>query len=250
MSAALRNAARTALPEAVRTRIARGGVRALARPAMWRTLRDDDQARVVAATVLGRGSSCVDVGANLGSFLELFCQLAPEGRHIAFEPVPSLCVALHDRFPAVDVRGEALSDRDGEREFYVHRRLASRSSLRRVGFAPSEVETITVPVRTLDEALPADFVPRLIKVDVEGAELDVMRGGRRTLERHHPVVLFEHQARTARHFSGSPEALIDLLTDVGLRVFDMDGHGPYDEAALREVYDRGRRWNFFAAPSA
>lgn len=246
---ALRAAARILVPTPIRIRAAVGGIRGLARPEMWRTLRDDEQARVVAAAVLGRGSCCVDVGANAGTFLELFTELAPNGRHIAFEPVPSVCAALRGRFPDVDVRAVALSDHDGDRPFYVHRRLASRSSLRRVGFAPEELETITVPVRTLDGSLPEGFAPRLIKLDVEGAELEVLRGALGTLQRHRPVVLFEHQASTARYFDSSPEAVVELLAEAGLRVFDMDGAGPYSGAGLRAVYERGRRWNFLAAPS-
>ena len=227
----------------------RAGLRGMASPTVRRNLRDDDQARVVCAAALRPDSSCIDIGANVGTFLALFTALAPEGRHVAFEPVPALRADLARRFPGVEVRGEALSDHSGEATFHIHRELPSRSSLRDIGYGTGEAEEITVPVRTLDATLPDGFAPALIKLDVEGAELAVLRGARATLAAHRPLVLFEYQARTARHYGAEPEAVAEILGESGLRIFDMDGHGPYSSAELRQAYARGRPWNFFAAPT-
>ncbi len=247
---AVRAAARRLGAEPALELAARAGLRGMASPTVRRNLRDDDQARVVCAAALRRDSSCIDIGANVGTFLELFTALAPEGRHLAFEPVPELRADLGRRFPGVEVRAEALSDREGETTFHLHRALPSRSSLRDVGYAAGETEAITVPVRTLDALIPEGFSPALIKLDVEGAELEVLRGARATLATHRPLLLFEYQARTARHYGAEPEALAAVLAEAGLRIFDMDGHGPYSVAELRAAYARGRPWNFFTAPAA
>ncbi len=199
--------------------------------------------------MLGEASNCIDVGANEGLLLELFTRLAPGGRHIAYEPVPALASRLQRRFPQAEVRDVAVADHSGETTFVMHKRLASRSSLHPVGHAPDQTQTINVPLTTLDEDLPAGYRPHLVKIDVEGAEHLVLQGAMRTLQSSRPVVLFEHQRSTARHYASGPELMYDLLvTDLDMRIFDMDGSGPYSLRELRDAYESGSRWNFAAVP--
>ncbi len=64
----------------------------------------------------------------------------------------------------------------------------------------------------LDDALPDGLVPRLIKVDVEGAEMLVLRGAQRTIARHRPSILFEHGIGAAdRYGSGPGRGCYELL---------------------------------------
>ncbi len=55
----------------------------------------------------------------------------------------------------------------------------------------SAATPVPVTVGTLDESLAEQGRIDLIKIDVEGSELEVLRGGRRILERHRPIVYFE-----------------------------------------------------------
>jgi|tagenome__1003787_1003787.scaffolds.fasta_scaffold20977441_4 FkbM family methyltransferase len=225
-------------------RVLRGG------PTVWRNHRDDERVRLVAAAALREDSNCIDVGANEGVLLQHFAELAPRGRHIAYEPVPALAEALERRFPSVEVRRAAASDSAGETSFVVHKELASRSSMRSVGYPSDVTETLTVRTEDIDSSLPDGYVPHLLKVDVEGAEHLVLRGALRTLATHRPLVLFEHQKSTASHYGSGPEEMFDLLTgDAGMRIFDMDGSGPYTLERFGEAYETGSRWNFVAVPS-
>lgn len=227
-----------------------GVLGALQTPSARRNRREDERARIVAAAVLGRDSNCVDIGAYEGRLLTMFTELAPSGRHIAFEPVPHLHARLAQRFPRVDVRACAVSDRNGESTFVVHKRLPSRSSLRSVGHGGADTETIRVPMQTLDDSLPPGYVPHMVKIDVEGAEHLVLEGGRQTLMAHRPVILFEHQRSTAAHYGSGPERVFDVLVEqLDMRIFDLDGDGPYSLARLRHAYTRASRWNFFAVPA-
>jgi FkbM family methyltransferase len=201
---------------------------------------------MVAAASLRPDSRCVDIGANAGQILSTLVEVAPDGRHLAFEPVPALASALAARFPQVDVHQVALSNDRGQTDFVVHTQLPSRSSLRAVGYGPEETETITVETDRLDDVLPEGYVPDLIKIDVEGAELLVLEGGARTLEETHPLLLFEHQLETARHYDAQTTTLWDLLDGLGYRIFDMDGRGPYTRPALVDSVASARRWNFLA----
>jgi FkbM family methyltransferase len=224
-----------------RYRLLRGG------PAMWRNQREDELVRLVAAVTLREDSNCIDVGANEGALLQYFAELAPRGRHIAYEPVPALADALERRFRTVDVRRAAASDSVGETSFVVHKKLASRSSMRSVGYPSDATETLTVRTEDLDSSLPDGYVPHLLKIDVEGAEHLVLRGALRTLAAHRPLVLFEHQKSTASHYGSGPEEMFGLLTeDAGMRIFDMDGRGPYTLDRFRHAYETGARWNFLA----
>jgi hypothetical protein len=140
----------------------------------------------------------------------------------------------------------ALANDRGPTEFVVHTQLPSRSSLRAVGYGPEETETITVETDRLDDVLPEGYVPDLIKIDVEGAELLVLEGGARTLAETHPLLLFEHQLETAQHYDAQTATLWDLLDELGYRIFDMDGRGPYTRPGLVDSVASARRWNFLA----
>jgi hypothetical protein len=85
-----------------------------------------------------------------------------------------------------------------------------------------DIETITVTAQRLDDALPDGYLPTLLKIDVEGAEADLFAGAPETLAKL-PVVAFEHDP-AAVPTSGQVH---DTLTGAGLRIFDMDGQGPY-----------------------
>ncbi len=220
-------------------------------PSARRELRDDHALRVVLAAVLRDDSNAVDVGANIGAVLESIVRLAPSGRHVAFEPLPGLCEGLRMRFPGVDVRCAALSDVAGTSEFSHVLAAPAYSGLRERADLPDEVgEVRRIPVRTerLDEALADGYAPALLKIDVEGAELQVLRGGSETLARHRPVVLFEHGVGGSDLYGAGPGEVFDVLAEARLRIFDLDGEGPYTRERFEAIFEQPI-WNFLAAPS-
>ena len=103
-------------------------------------------------------------------------------------------------------------------------------------------------VSTLDEELEG-LAPTVVKIDVEGAELDVLEGGRRVLGETKPHVIFEHVASAAALYDAPPEGCWDLLSELGYEVFTLTGEGPFTRrssppelpAASRSTGWRGRR---------
>ena len=170
----------------------------------------------IARRVMGPTSCSVDIGAHWGDILKHLVEIAPEGRHFAFEPIPFLAKRLRRRFPRVDVRQVALSESEGEAEFRMVEESAAESSLFRRSDreAGRHVSVLQVRVSSLDAELGADVRPAFVKLDVEGAEKLVFAGARRVLAEARPVVVFECASRALPEFA--------FLEELGYRVGFLD----------------------------
>lgn len=213
-----------------------------------RAERDDAHLRLLLAFTLSPRAHCIDVGAHEGSLLRHMLELAPAGRHLAYEPLPELAAELETRFPDAEIRNAALGDISGESTFvHVTNHPAYSGFRRRALPADATTREIRVIVERLDDSLPEGFQPEFVKVDVEGAELQVFRGARDTLERYKPMVWFEHGIGAADRYGTRPAEVYELLAqDVGLRIFDADGGGPYSRSGFEETFARGGIFNFLA----
>jgi FkbM family methyltransferase len=142
------------------------------------------------------GAVVLDVGANVGAYTLMFAEwVGFGGRVYAFEPAPDARTGLltHLRLnhveDRVEVSGAAMSSSVGQVPFGLHP-FGGASSLQ-VDSADA-VRVIDVPAETLDHFCAARRLrPDVIKIDVEGAELDVLRGGRETLVRPNVQVFVE-----------------------------------------------------------
>lgn len=219
----------------------------LGRPATRRNLRDEENLRLLLTFTLSQNANCIDVGANVGRILGQIVAAAPGGRHIAYEPLPDLYADLQRRFPDVDVRRVAASDRRGKASFQHVRSRPAYSGLRRRDYPGNEdIEEIEVVVEDIDSSLPDGYIPMLIKIDVEGGERQVIEGAIETIVRHRPIVVFEHGKSSARHYNTAPGDIFDLLVgQAGLRLFDLDGVR-YDRWGFERVVEQGTRFNFVA----
>jgi FkbM family methyltransferase len=220
----------------------------------YEQLRDHEDnlnMRRLIAFLVREDDNCIDVGANVGGLLTEICRAAPRGRHVAFEPIPDLVEQLAEHFPQVEVRRAAASNRFGTATFaHVHGPAAGWSGLK---FRPHpaiderDVEEIAVQLEPIDEVVDPERSLRLMKIDVEGAEQQVIEGAMRTITAHRPVIVFEHGAGSADVFGTGPDDVWRLLVDeAGLRIFDLDGNGPYTRDELRRNFYEATRVNFVA----
>lgn len=184
----------------------------------------DSQLKHLLHRRLRADSTCLDIGAHRGDILEAMFQVAPQGRHFAFEPIPGLAAALRDRFPTARVHGCALSDEVGEASFFFSRNSPAESGLRRTHThsANPDYETIRVPVATVDSIVPPNETVAVIKIDAEGAEIPILRGARATVLRCKPWIFFEAGSNTTSLFGVSADDIYDCITgDFGMQLTTM-----------------------------
>lgn len=126
------------------------------------------------------GDLFADIGANIGSYTVLAGATGAEV--VSVEPVPATFAALSRNIAINPISATAhnvgISDKAGELEF-----IASLGCMNRVVKEGEDLPTVTVPVTTLDELFSA--APALMKIDVEGHEPFVIKGGARTLASPH-----------------------------------------------------------------
>jgi FkbM family methyltransferase len=140
------------------------------------------------------GDVCMDVGANMGSVsLAMAKQIGPSGRVYAFEPGPIMAarfrknVELNPQFENVILLTEmGLSEKPG-RLFY-NQDMQNRGNGGLLGTSGESIEVITI-----DEFATRARLTQLnfVKIDVEGMEYEVLKGGLGTWSRLRPVLFFE-----------------------------------------------------------
>jgi FkbM family methyltransferase len=169
----------------------------------------------VLAAILRPGMSYYDVGANVGFFAVLAARLLnPQDSVICFEPVPENVSQINynarlNNFSNVSVLGVALGRNERTESFYTSNE-PTWGNLASVGRLPAENSgEITVTVRTLDSVRDANRLPppALIKIDVEGAEAEVLQGAASTIRNCDPILVIE--------LHGTNDPVSDLLEELG-----------------------------------
>lgn len=194
------------------------------------------QARRFYGAFVPRGGLCFDVGANLGDRTEFFLSLG--ARVVAVEPQALCRERLRDRFGSrVTIVGDALGSVEGNAELLVasYHTLSSLSpewtdAVRASGRFP-EFEwdrRERVRVTTLDALIEAHGIPDFCKIDVEGYELEVVRG----LSRRLPSLSFEFTIERL----DSRLAAVEHLAGLGMTRFNFS-FGESLRLALREWAD-------------
>lgn len=167
------------------------------------------------------GWTVLDVGANRGmTALRIGTAVGSGGRVIALEPDQDNYSLLEKRLEDnrlgwVTPLRRAVSDT--EKSVNVAPREANNSGMHRVAATGDQVDACSID--NLVEELGLGRVD-LIKIDVEGYEMRVLRGATRTIERWKPEIVTEVDDNNLRHFGSSRDALIDLLSSRGYRVSD------------------------------
>ena len=184
---------------------------------------------------LQKGMVYVDVGANIGSHAINAGRLVGDGGSVfAFEADPDTYHLLSDNIKAnglrnIVLRQTCVSDQVGTLSFYKHRDSAKSSIVDR-----GEKLSVTLPSDTLDNLIPANTKIDVLKVDVEGAELSVLRGARAIFkdQRRPSVVIIE--VFDVRDNKDKSEGIRDVLEGYGYSFYLFNGENltPFSGSAL------------------
>jgi FkbM family methyltransferase len=237
-------------------------------PSLWvrwhlaRLPRSAEAELSLLGNMIGRSDVTVDAGAHYGLYTRALARLSAKVH--AFEPLPQIAQILRRTSAAnVVVHEVALSDRDGEAELRVPRSGAhlghALASLEPSAIGGEHFLAMRVHTARLD-ALVREHVS-FVKIDVEGHEMSVLRGGEGLIDRYRPVFLVEAEER---HNVGATASLFAFFRQKGYHGFflrgqvlattdDFDPRKDQDVSAL--LSDGGRREgrhyvnNFFFVPS-
>lgn len=183
------------------------------------------------------GSVVYDIGANIGFFSALAGRLTgPTGRVVGFEPVPRIAdlaraaIARNGLAGHVEIRTQAVAATPSTAALHVVGE-ASWSHLASRGRHPDTVATIDVEVVALDALLQDGAPPPdVVKLDVEGAEVEALRGATALLRDHRPVLVVE--------LHDTNDEVADLLEDAGYRLENLDGPEPVRQAGAVRLLAR------------
>lgn len=209
-----------------------------------KNLEYDRLTEKIFSTVLKPGSNAIDIGCHKGEILDLFFKYAPEGNHYAFEPLPSFFKNLIEKYKnkSVTVYNFALSNKSGETEFtFVKNNPAYSGFIERdYDNKQVEIEKIKVEMAVLDDIIPRSEPIDLIKIDVEGAELQVLEGAVNTIKRCRPVIVFEHGLGASDYYATTPQDVYEFLHDnCGLNLYTLKNFtGNKVPITLKEFKDK------------
>jgi FkbM family methyltransferase len=198
-----------------------------------------------------------DVGANVGLMAIPVLRACDSCRVVSFEPSPNSLPYLQrtaagslfgDRWVIV---GKALSRQPGELDFTIGSPADALFEGFKSGARIANATTIRVPVSTLDAEWQALGRPpvSMLKIDVEGAEAEVLEGGRELLRAARPAILLEWYAPYLAHYGVGADWLIQFARDCRLRLFGVPSAVEAEDAQALDVLMMTCQ-NFLLLPSS
>ena len=196
-----------------------------------------------------------DVGANVGMYSWEVREVSPLRKILAFEPDPENIKLLEKtlngaNFQNIEICKCALSNQLAEISFFQDTLTSATGCVAGKDkpwieqYLNSSANEIRVKTETLDSVVRQDRTPSLIKIDVEGHEIEVLQGGRNTLSEAKPLLIIES-------FPPKQSTVLSLLDELGYHSIDADHHtsmnpettnlfawhpqGPLNEATIQKL---------------
>jgi FkbM family methyltransferase len=208
-------------------------------------LSDVEETKII-CSLLPSARGMLDIGASYGWYTKLAANLMdPQALKVALEANPEVAACLRrslSGLPGVRVLNVAATDRARRVRFYCARGSGLSSAVRAVGM-PTAVEGLPV-----DDVWPADEPLDFVKCDVEGGELDVLRGARRIRKNYEPVWMLEFDERFLTEADVEPAEVADEVSDL-MCWWRSDKDGWVLAENLGAIVGEARTWqNVFLVP--
>jgi FkbM family methyltransferase len=189
--------------------------------------RSQNPEQTVLRSLLEEGDTFIDCGANYGTFSLVAARMVgSSGKVIAIEPQPLLAAMIRQSaeangFANVEVCEFAAAATGGSADLYVPMRDTGRGGLHRGFSGTPRHETLRVNVARLDDAIDWHRLPGnvVMKLDVEGAECDVIDGASQLIAERRPAMIVELNPLSAQAAGHTTETIVDSLTERGYDAF-------------------------------
>ncbi|NDC29454.1 MAG: FkbM family methyltransferase [Bacteroidetes bacterium] len=221
---------------------------------LTKNLEYDRLTNLILKGAIKTNSNCIDVGCHKGEILEMILQLAPNGKHFGFEPIPMLADNLQKQFGSkATILQYALAETEGKTTFNFVKNAPAYSGLqkRKYDVAEPDIEVIDVEIRRLDDLIPSNTKIDVIKIDVEGAELGVLKGASKLILRDKPLLIFECGLGASDYYGTKPEHVYDFLNkEMGLKISTLKSYvnksAVLSASQFEELYNSNKEYYFLA----
>lgn len=186
---------------------------------------EPEESRIL-STLGARARTVLDIGANAGLMAIRIARAGSAAVH-AFEPVPGTYEELvnnvrrNDLTDRIHCHPVALGETIGEVDFFLPDIHGSVAASARALFPDGQNTRITVGATTLDEFANSHGLEQvdLVKCDVEGAEIFVLRGGLETVGKNRPVLMLELLKKWSSVYGYHPNDVFEMLRPMTYKAF-------------------------------
>ena len=212
----------------------------------------DTLTKKIMRIVLEKDSSFVDIGCHKGEVLREAMKFAPNGFHFGFEPIPALYQQLIIDFGKnCDIRQVGLSNIRGVSTFnYVKTNPAYSGIKKRTYPRKESIEEISINLDTLDNQLFDATRIDFIKIDVEGGELNVLRGGVNIIMKFNPVIVFEYGLGASEFYDAMPKEMWSFFDEVKYSIYTLknfiESPSPISLIEFEEIFNTNKEYYFVA----
>jgi len=180
------------------------------------------------SSFIKKGDLCFDIGANRGQYTKIFLQLG--ARVVSVEPQKTclkMLYKLYGQNKLVDIVGKAVGSHEGVKEMIICNKSSSLSTLSQMWMNESrhsinfnEIKKQKVELITLDKLIERYGLPKFCKIDVEGYELEVLKG----LSRRIPILCFEF----VKEFPSQTQKCIERILSIGPAKYNFTINNNYE----------------------
>lgn len=192
-----------------------------------------------------------DIGANIGFFSILYNQVSCENAQVhAFEPLERNRYRMEKNIELnggcnIEIYPFGISDRSGIDEIWFSEERPGEASLTSKLYSAQSNYSTEIELRRLDDVYDDNNVPGFLKIDVEGAEVDVLRGGQDLLSNFKPEILMEIHQPLLEEFGDSVQTLISLLEDAGYSsAYHIESGVSIELGEVADVTDGSQHFHF------
>jgi FkbM family methyltransferase len=222
---------------------------------LTKNLEYDRLTKKVMNGCIHQDSNCIDVGCHKGEMLDEILKISPTGTHFAFEPIPVFYNELRSKYGSrCIIYPYALAEENGTTTFNYVTNAPAYSGIKQRKYAVENpvIEKINVEIKKLDDVIPPTTKIDFIKIDVEGAELGVLKGAAILLKKDKPLLLFEFGLGASDYYNTTPADMYSFLVKtIGYKIYSLknflNSREALSEESFSACYDSNTEYYFVAA---